>query len=124
MSTFPAFIADSLFQELDKDLNRPDCKTARQRVANKRVIYALRHSHEHNPLNIRITRKEKIKCAVRLTLTAAAGCFMILALSVFSITVFEQAESRAKQWTFPQTTTAPLEILPDGETEFYSPEEQ
>lgn len=107
--SYDNFMGDSIFAHLLKELDRPDCKTARHIVAKERTIFALRHARNQSPLNIRISEKERQKCIFMTAVKRAAfiACLIslitIVTLSVLDI--FRTSSLAAREGSTPLTTT-------------------
>lgn len=113
--TYRSHITDGIFQHLLNELDRPDCKTASRIVAKERVIYALRHDREANPLNIRIAER---KTCTRTSLLLITSVLLISAFAAFVSGIYHRTASHAKE-----ASSQSMTMLPNGEHDFYSAED-
>ena len=94
-----SFTADSIFAHLLEELDRPDCKTARQIVAKERTIYGLRMENaQTNPLNIRmIPRGRPCFITIAVVGTIFASIAGICGFASYLSEVADTSAARARE---------------------------
>jgi len=116
MTPYDLYLARGIFDEIDRSLDQPDCKTARRIVRSVSTVRLLRMQTEHRtPLNIRISTKGKVRAWLQTaTLLTLSG------FGIFGVATFVMDASGLPLDPMPMSAAPSLMTGND----YYPPEEQ